>query len=85
MGFLNGLMGGPFGTIAEGVSKALGIAENISRKSQEGQLIDAGEAKGLVKGLETLNAQLADFKAAADRVDSDPDYAKRVRDDATTD
>lgn len=82
---IGSFLSGPFGTIAEGVTKALGIAENITRKSQEGQLIDAGEARGLVESLEGVNAKLADLKAAADRIDTDPDFARSVRRQYTTD
>ena len=68
--------------ILGGVAKT---AEAIAERAERGQLIDAGEARGVAKTMEDVHAQLAAFKAAADRVDSDGDFAKRVRDAYTID
>jgi hypothetical protein len=71
------------GGIVSAVGAAAKTAEAIAEKSQQGQLIDAGEARGLATNLQAIHEQLQKFKAVADLVDSDPEYAQRVLDTYT--
>ena len=60
-------------------------AEAIAEKAERGQLIDAGDARAVARTMEDVHAQLVAFKAAADRVDTDGDFAERVRNAYTID
>ena len=74
---------GATGGVISVISSAAKTAEIFAEKSQQGQLLDAGEARAHAENLKALNEQLHKFKEAADRVDSDPEYAQRVLDNAT--
>ncbi len=73
------------GAILTAVGSGLRIAESIAQRAERGQLIDAGDARAVAKTMEDIHAQIAAFKAAADRVDADGDFARRVRDAYTLD
>ncbi len=73
------------GAILGILGAAAKTAEAIAEKAERGQLIDAGEARAVAKTMENIHAQLAAFKTAADRVDADGDFARRVRDAYTLD
>lgn len=68
------------GGIASGIASAMKVAEAIAERSKNGQLIDAGEAKAHADSLKAIHEQLAIFQRVADRIDADPDFARRVRD-----
>lgn len=67
------------GGIASGVASAMKVAEAIAERAKNGQLIDAGEARAHAANLKAIHDQLAVFKRVADRIDTDPDFARRVR------
>lgn len=73
------------GGILDILGAASKTAESIAKRAERGQLIDAGDARAVAKTMEDIHAQLAAFKAAADRVDVGGDFAKRVRDEYTID
>lgn len=71
--------------ILEILGKASGAAEALAERAEREQLIVAGEARAVANQVGTVHAQVLRFKAAADRVDRDGDFAKRVRDAFTID
>lgn len=85
MSILDKIASVPFGGIASGVASALEIAKVFAEKAKNQQQIDAGEAQAHVANLEAVNDQLATFKAAADRIDTDPAFRDSVRDYFTDD
>ena len=77
------LTSGTTGGIISAVGAAAKTAEKIAERAQQGQLIDAGEARAHATSLKAVHERLSQFKQAADRVDTDPEFAQRVLDDAT--
>ena len=62
-------------TILGGLAKAAGA---IAAKAEQGQLIDAGEARGHANRLEALYAKLEEMRGSRDRIDSDPEFDRWV-------
>ena len=75
------MIGGALSIAAAGAKLAAELAE----KSKNGQLIDAGKAAGLSDMLAQLNLRLQEFEDAANRVDRDGSFARRVLDQYTID
>ena len=73
------------GDILGTVSAVAGVAESMAKRAEQGQLIDAGDARGVARSLREVHDQLQRFNVAARRLDTDGEFAKRVLGEYTSD
>jgi hypothetical protein len=76
--FVGGVVAGSIGSAVEAVAAAAKAAAALAERAQQGQLIDAGQALALATTLQAINETLQKFKTAADRIDTDPEFAASV-------
>jgi hypothetical protein len=71
------------GDIISIISNTTGIIENVMEKAERGEQIDTAILAHAAEELEKLNERLFAFKAAAEAVDTDAEFAKLVRSEFT--